>query len=72
MERTQPPLPLQTSGAAHVPGSLTPGGTLLQVPASAPTPHEEQVPPHAALQQNPSTQNVLVHWFGIVQTVPFA
>jgi EamA domain-containing membrane protein RarD len=32
--------------------------------------HAWQVPPQAVLQQNPSTQVPLVHWFGAVHAVP--
>lgn len=70
--RTHAPLPLQASGATQVPGSLTATGTLVQVPTIPPTAQDTQVPPHAALQQTPSTQMPLVHWLADMQPAPLA
>jgi hypothetical protein len=34
--------------------------------------HAWHVPPHAVLQQTPSTQFPLPHWFAAVHATPFA
>lgn len=70
--RTQAAVALQTSGAAHVPGSLVPVGTFTHVPSIPPTAHEVQVPAQAALQQTPSTQLPLVHSLAPAQPEPLA
>ena len=45
---------------------------VLKVQVPGVTSHWSQAPPHAVLQQNPSTQLPDVHWAALVQTPPFA
>jgi hypothetical protein len=46
-------------------------GTLVQVPTLPLMLQAWQVPPHAELQQTPSTQLPLRHWLDVAQAVPF-
>lgn len=50
-ERKHEPLPLQTIGAAQVPGSLAPVATFAQEPSIPGSAHVMHVPPHALEQQ---------------------
>jgi hypothetical protein len=67
-----PSLPqVDAAFAAHRPrGSIVPSITVAQVPFAPPVSAPEQLwqaPPHAVLQQKPSTQKPLVHWSFAVQ-----
>ncbi len=49
---------------------MLPEATGLQVPALPVTLQASQEPPHAVLQQKPSTQLPLMHWLAVVQLPP--
>jgi len=70
----QRPAPLHELTPVHAvvaKGSSCPKGTFTQLPAEPVTLHAWQVARHPELQQTPSMQNPLAHWFVPVQALPF-
>ncbi len=64
------PEPLQSVVPTHSFAGSVPFGMLVHAPRLPATLHAWQRPPHALLQQTPSTQLALEHWLPPVHALP--